>query len=145
MKFLKEHKYNGDIESNITNNIGYIRINNRLWDNKLIPLFDSVLQSVKNTKALILDLRETPSGGNTTVARAILGSFITREGFFQKHEFSAEEKEFGIKRSWVEIASPRKFVYTKPLILLVNHGTGSVGEGITISFDAFKRATLIVT
>jgi C-terminal processing protease CtpA/Prc len=146
VNLLEEHEYNGDIESRLlAGNIGYIRINNRLWDNGLIPQFDSVLQTLKNTRSLILDLRETPGGGNTTVARAILGSFITKEGFYQKHELTAEETEFGIRRSWMEIVSPRKFVYTHPLVILVNHWTGSVGEGIVIGFDGLKRATIIGT
>jgi len=128
INLLKEHKYNGDIESKIINqNIGYIRINNRLWDNNSISLFDSVLASLKNTTALILDLRETPGGGNTTVARSILGRFISKEGFYQKHELPAEEKEFGGKRSWVEIVSPKKTDLYKTL------------GGISKSLDRFCR------
>jgi carboxyl-terminal processing protease len=124
-------------------NIGYILINNSLGDDDLIPLFDSALTALNNTPALILDMRNTPSGGNTTVARAIMGRFITHEGFYQKHELTSEEKESGIKRSWVEIVSPRKATYTKPLVILVDHWTGSVGEGIVIGFDAL-RPTMIV-
>ena len=116
-----------------------------MWNNNIISVFDSVLANLKNTKALILDLRETPGGGNTTVARSILGRFISKEGFYQKHELSAEEIEFGVKRSWMEIVSPKKPAYTKPLVVLVNHWTGSVGEGIAIGFDALKRATIIGT
>jgi carboxyl-terminal processing protease len=143
---LLEHRYEGSIESSILEgNIGYIRINNRLWDNDIIPLFDSVLKSLQHTKALVLDLRETPGGGNTTVARSIMGSFIRKEGFYQKHELTAEETAYGIKRSWVEIVSPRKWIYTKPLVILVNHWTGSVGEGITIGFDALRRARITGT
>lgn len=133
------------VESKIINQTGYIRINNSLGDNSLIPLFDSVLLSLKNTKSLILDLRETPSGGNTTVARAILGSFISKEGFYQKHELTAEESQYGVKRSWVEIVSPRKWTYTGRLYVLVNHWTGSVAEGITIGFDALGRGTSVGT
>lgn len=143
---LLEHRYEGSIESKILEgNIGYIRINNRLWDNDLIPLFDSVLKSLQHTKALLLDLRETPGGGNTTVARSIIGSFIRKEGFYQKHELTAEETAFGVKRSWLEIVSPRKWIYTRPLVVLVNHWTGSVGEGITIGFDALRRARIAGT
>lgn len=143
---LRENKDVSPIESKVyPDGIGYIRINNRLWDNDIIPLFDSILQSFKNTRSLILDMRETPSGGNTTVARAILGSFIKSEGFYQKHELTVEERQFGIKRSWMEIVSPRKIYYPKPLVILVNHWTGSVGEGITIGFDALKRGTIIGT
>lgn len=146
VNLLRTYEYPSAITSRIINGTtGYICINNRLWDNALIATFDSVLQSMKNTTALILDLRATPSGGNTTVARAILGSFITKEGFYQKHEWTAEEMQYGIKRSWVEIVSPRKYIYTKPLIVLVGRWTGSVGEGITIGFHALKRATIIGT
>lgn len=143
---INQYTYQGDIESKVLEGgVGYIRINNRLWDNALISLFDSVLQTMRNTRALVLDMRETPSGGNTTVARAIIGRFITKEGFYQVHELTAEERRYGIKRSWQEIVSPRKDPYTRPLVVLANHWTGSVGEGIAIGFDALRRATVIGT
>jgi C-terminal processing protease CtpA/Prc len=126
-------------------NIGYILINNSLGDNQLIHSFDSAMAGLQTTKALIIDLRNTPSGGNTSVARAILGRFISKEGFYQKHELTSEEKETGIKRSWAEIVSPRGPVYKSPLLVLVDHWTGSVGEGIAIGFDGLKRATIIGT
>jgi C-terminal processing protease CtpA/Prc len=144
--FLENWKYDGPLQSSILkNNIGYIRINNELGNNDLIFQFDSVLKKLSGTKALILDMRETPSGGNTTVARAILGSFIRKEGFYQKHEQTSEETVYGIRRSWVEIVSPRTNVYTKPLVILVDHWTGSVSEGITIGFDGLKRGKIIGT
>jgi len=146
VNFLEHRKYDSPVQSSVLkNNIGYIRINNELGNNELIGIFDSVLKSMIKTDALILDLRETPGGGNTTVARAILGSFIRKEGFYQKHEQTSEETVYGIRRSWVEIVSPRTYVYTKPLVILVNHWTGSVAEGITIGFDALKRAKVIGT
>jgi C-terminal processing protease CtpA/Prc len=146
VNFLETKNDKPEIESKILKeNIGYILINNSLGDNQLIQLFDSVLTTIKNTRALILDLRNTPSGGNTTVARSILGRFISKEGFYQKHVLTAEEKESGIKRSWVEIVSPKNPAYKKPLVVLVDHWTGSVSEGMAIGFDALKRATIIGT
>lgn len=144
--FLEHYPYQGLMDSKVLpDNIGYIRINNSLGDNDLIALFDSVVTAMSTTKALILDLRETPSGGNTTVIRSIMGRFISKEGFYQKHELPAEEKQFGIKRSWEEIVSPKKPLYTKQLVVLCDHWTGSVGEGLTIGFSALKRATIIGT
>ena len=106
----------------------------------MIPELDSVMHTLKNTHGLILDLRNTPSGGNTMVARALLGWFINKDHFYQKHEYVAEEQPYGIKRSWEEIVSPRaNGYYDKPLVILVDHWTGSVSEGITIGFDALKR------
>jgi carboxyl-terminal processing protease len=94
---------------------------------------------------MILDLRETPSGGNTTVARGIMGRFIEKEGFYQKHVLLTEEQRFGVRRSWMELVSTRGVVYKQPLVILVNHWTGSVGEGIAIGFDALKRARIVGT
>lgn len=143
---LLEHiEYPAMVQSTIYSEIGYIKINNFLFDNELIPKFDSVLNASLQKKALIIDLRETPSGGNTTVARAILGRFISREQFYQKHEFYAEERETGIRRSWVEIVSPRGITYKGKVVILANHWTGSISEGITIAFDGMKRATVIGT
>jgi len=142
---LENHEYPAMIESDLVGTIGYIKINNFLYDNELIPKFDSVLNLFLASSALIIDLRETPSGGNTAVARAILGRFITSDQFYQKHELWAEERQTGVKRSWEEIVSPRASPYLKPLVVLVDHWTGSVSEGITIGFDALKRAMVIGT
>lgn len=137
---LEHIQYKGRLESRKIGNTGYIRINDCLYDNDLIPAFDSVMQSFASTQSIILDLRETPSGGNTTVARAILGWFINKDHFYQKHEYYAEEKSTGVKRSWEEIVSPRpgKY-YNKPLVVLCDHWTGSIAEGIVIGFDALNR------
>jgi len=146
VNLLEQHSQGRQLEFKILQgNIGYILINNSLGDNRLIDVFDSTMTALQHAKALIIDLRNTPSGGNTSVARAILGRFISRESFYQKHELTSEQTETGIKRSWVEIVSPRKPVYEKPLVVLADHWTGSVGEGIVIGFDALKRATIIGT
>jgi C-terminal processing protease CtpA/Prc len=138
---LEHISYTGKLESRKIGNTGYIRINDCLYDNDLIPAFDSVMQSFSSTQSMILDLRETPSGGNTTVARAILGWFINKDHFYQKHEYYSEEKSTGIKRSWEEIVSPRPGrYYSKPLVILCDHWTGSIAEGIVIGFDALNRA-----
>jgi len=142
---LENVHYVSKVESRSIGDIGYIRINNFLFDNSIIPLFDSVLSSLSAKKAIILDMRETPSGGNTSVARAILGRFTPKEQFYQKHEYYAEEKETGIKRSWVEMVSPRAPLYSRPLVVLADHWTGSISEGITTAFDGMKLATVIGT
>jgi carboxyl-terminal processing protease len=55
-------------------------------------------------KNLIIDLTETPSGGNTTVARAIMGRFTDKQLPYQTHEF--DEKAYDTKRHWTEYVSP---------------------------------------
>ena len=124
--------------------IGYIRPNNSLGDTALIQAFDQALALLRNSKGLILDLRETPSGGNSLVARAIMGRFLAHEMFYQKHRIPAEEREYGVRRSWTEIVSPRgPFTYKGPVVVLVNHWTGSMGEGIAVGMDAIKRGQVV--
>lgn len=140
---LENISYPRLLESRQLGPIGYIRINNSLGDNRLIAAFDSTLDALGATTGLVLDLRETPNGGNTTVARAMMGRFITQEQPYQRHEFVAEERRFGIRRSTLELVSPRGRPYTRPLVVLVGYWTSSMGEGITIGFDAMHRATII--
>lgn len=130
----------------IEKDVGYIRLNNSLGDADLIKQFDLALAALRNTRGLILDLRDTPSGGNTTVARGIMGRFINRDMPYQKHSIPAEERQYGTKRSWIELVSPRgEFTYKAYLVVLVNHWTGSMGEGIAIGMDGMKRATIVGT
>jgi carboxyl-terminal processing protease len=129
----------------LSGDTGYIKINNSLGNSHLISEFDLALDSVINTHVLILDLRETPSGGNTTVARAIMGRFTDRELPYQKHIYSSEEKETGIRRSALELVSPHGKTYTGQLIVLVGYWTGSMGEGMAIGFDAMNKGTVMGT
>jgi carboxyl-terminal processing protease len=126
-------------------NIGYIKINNSLGNLDLIQAFDHKLDSLMNTNALILDLRETGSGGTSTVARAIMGRFVTKEQPYQKHIYTAEEMETGIRRSTLELVSPRKKIYNKPMVVLVGYWTGSMGEGMAVAFDGMHRARVAGT
>ena len=52
--------------------LGYIRIRNTLGDAALPAAFDAALNYLKDTKALLLDLRETMASGSPDVANAIL-------------------------------------------------------------------------
>lgn len=130
----------------LENDLAYIRVNNSLGNNGLIKEFELALTALKHTRGMILDLRDTPSGGNTTVARGVMGRFISRELPYQKHSIPAEERQFGVRRSWNELVSPRgDFTYRAPVVVLVNHWTGSMGEGIAIGMDGLKRATIVGT
>ncbi|PQJ78935.1 S41 family peptidase [Polaribacter porphyrae] len=134
------------ISTKTINNIGVITINNSLGNNKLISVFDKALNELSNTKAIILDLRNTVSGGNTYVAKGIMSRFIGKEKPYQKHllleSFDSQPK---IKRTFVEYVTPRGIQYKKTLIVLSGRWTGSMGEGLTIGLDGLKRATIIGT
>jgi carboxyl-terminal processing protease len=50
-----------------------------------------------------------------------------------------------VRRSWLELVSPRGVRYSAPLVVLVGRWTGSMGEGLAIGFDALGRAKVVGT
>jgi carboxyl-terminal processing protease len=111
-----------------------------------VSAFDQALLALRDAPGLLIDLRNTPSGGNTGVARGILGRFVDREMPYQKHVLPSEELETGVRRSWLELVSPRgTFVFRHPVAVLVGPWTGSMGEGLAIGFDGTGRGTVVGT
>ena len=131
------------LTSALENGIGYVRINNSLGDTGLVAAFDIALDSMGGAKALILDLRDTPSGGTSTVARGVMGRFVDRERPYQRHELISESKDTGISRIWVEFVAPRTPTFRAPVVVLVGPWTGSMGEGVAIGLNAARNALVI--
>jgi C-terminal processing protease CtpA/Prc len=119
-----------------------LRVNNSLGEMDLIKEFDHAIDSLADTDALIVDLRDTPSGGTSTVARGLMGRLVRKTAAYQRHESIAEFKTTGIRRMWVEYVVPRPPTYRKPVVVLVGPWTGSMGEGIAIGLDATGDAVV---
>ena len=114
-----------------------IKINDALGDRATIAAFDQAMATAKARQQITLDLTDTPSGGNTVVARAIMGWFVTKPTAYQVHRLPAEERQSGIPRQWVEQVLPRPGKHHKgPVVMRVGRWTGSMGEGLAIGFDA---------
>jgi carboxyl-terminal processing protease len=116
-----------------------IRFNNSLGDGGTIAAFDAAMAQVPSSDRLVIDLRDTPSGGNTTVARAVMGWFVTRPLGYQVHNRPVEERETGIARQWIEQVLPRAGKHRNRLpTLWVGRWTGSMGEGLAIGFASMN-------
>jgi hypothetical protein len=114
-----------------------IRINDALGESGTIAAFDAAMAGAGTGQPVVIDLRDTPGGGNTTVARAILGWFVDRPRAYQVHNLPAEQRNSGIPRQWVEQVLPRAGKHhAGPVRVLVGRWTGSMGEGLAIGFDA---------
>ncbi len=114
-----------------------LRFNNSLGDDATISSFDTAMSTIPPANRLILDLRNTPSGGNTVVARAIMGWFVDRARNYQVHNRPEEERSTGIPHQWVEQVLPRPGKHRDQLPnVLVGRWTGSMGEGLAIGFAA---------
>ena len=117
---------------------GYvIRLGNSLGDSATIAAFDTAMASVPRGAPVVIDLRDTPSGGNTSVARAVMGWFVTRPTSYQVHSLPAEQRETGIARQWIEQVLPRAGKHhAGPVRVVVGRWTGSMGEGLAVGLRA---------
>ncbi|MCA0904340.1 S41 family peptidase [Qipengyuania aquimaris] len=116
---------------------------NSLGNNDTIAAFDAAMEEAKGASAVVLDMRETPSGGNTEVARSIIGHFVSEAQPYQMHRVPVYEREFTVPRQFVEYVMPREPYYGGPVFVLHGRWTGSMGEGIVIGMDAASDAVTI--
>lgn len=117
---------------------GYIKIND-LGSEETVSEFAAALEQLKTTRGLILDLRATQSGGNTSVAEPMMGRLIGRRMAYQK---GAPVRGEGWTR---EVSSGGGWTYKAPLVVLVGRWTASMGEGMAIGLDGMGRATVVGT
>lgn len=129
----------------LSGNIGVIRFNNSIGEEATVTAFDRALEQLKSTSGLILDLRDVPSGGDSSVALGIMGRFVKTMLPYQRHRIPGYGQA-DVERNWLELVAPRgPFTYTAPMAVLVDHWTGSMGEGMAVGFDAMKRAVVVGT
>jgi hypothetical protein len=114
-----------------------IRFNDSLGESATIAAFDAAMAGARPGQPILIDLTDTPSGGNTIVARAVLGWFVDRPRFYQVHNLPGEERRTGVARQWAEQVLPRPGRrHRGPVTVAVGRWTGSMGEGLAIGFDA---------
>jgi carboxyl-terminal processing protease len=109
---------------------------------RTIDEFAAAVAQAAGATALVIDLRNTPSGGNTTVARGIMGHFTTRERPYQVHVVPSEQRRYGVPRKFVEYVLPRQPHYGGRVFVVGGRWTGSMGEGLMIGFDALGATTV---
>ena len=122
-----------------------MRVENALGDDALITAFDDALRAALDAVTLVLDLRNTPSGGNTNVARAIMGHFVDDVRAYQVHDIPAIERATTVPRRFVEQVLPREPRYPGQLVVLGGRWSGSMGEGLVIGLDAAAEAEVFAS
>jgi len=117
---------------------GYVRLN-ALGDIATVSSFDSALAGLRDTRGLILDLRNTPGGGTTDIAEPILGRLIAHAAGYQRV----------IPRhghAYARVVQPRgPWTYATPVVVLVGRWTGSMGEGMAVGLDGMHRGVVVGT
>lgn len=115
----------------------YIRVNNSLGDNGAGQAFLAELDENPDATAFIIDLRDTPGGGNTGNAEPMMGAFFDAPVEYQRIIPTDSEP---YNRRLMPISA--KFV-DQPVAVLVGRWTGSMGEGMAVGFDGTQRARVI--
>ncbi len=69
--------FDSNVDARMVNdNTAYLKLNNRLGDIQTVADFDAALETLKDAKSWILDLRYTPGGGGTDIAVPIMSRFV---------------------------------------------------------------------
>lgn len=132
---LLSHRLHGDV--------AHVRLHNSLGEADLVPAFDAALAAMPGARALVLDLRDTPSGGTSTVARGLLGRLVAQTRPYQRHELVSERRATGIARTWIELVEPRGATFRGPVLVLVGPWTASMGEGLAIGLNGARGAPVV--
>ncbi|KJZ01031.1 S41 family peptidase [Pseudoalteromonas piscicida] len=125
------------------NEFGHIRFNNAMGNAQTVDEFKAALKFLGEVKGYIIDLRNTPSGGNTGVAEPILGHFTTAPSVYQKYRTQTESEQFNKAELKDALTKPAQQQIKVPFVVLAGRWTGSIGEGMTIGFDALGADAVI--
>ncbi|WP_410210027.1 S41 family peptidase [Aquirhabdus sp.] len=131
-----------NIESKrLDDDIGYIVIRS-FADNAVLDTFDRALSDFRDTRGLIIDVRNN-GGGDTAIAKPIMGRFISKP-----LPYALMRRRDGKELSdpWTEILEPRgPFTYTQPVVVLTSHWSASMAEGFPMGMRGIGRATIVGT
>ena len=123
--------------------VGYVRISN----SSAIREESSCRQRTKclrmhDVQALVIDLRDTPSGGTPLLRGASWAVSSTSMLPYQRHELVAEFRSTGIRRIGSRYRSARIFLFSASRAWSVD-GRSSMGEGLAIGLNATRGALVL--
>lgn len=120
-------------------NLGYIRIRQGLGEAKLVEQFEGALHYMKETRALIVDLRDTSGPGSREVTQGILRLFAASETPWQLREDARGNRVAD------KVAPRAGAAYRAPVVVLVDRWTAGEGEALAAGLVAVAGARLIGT
>lgn len=119
--------------------IGLITIRSFAND-AVVEAFNAALVELRNCPALILDVRGN-GGGDTAVARPIMGRFIRKAAPYAMMRRRAGE---GLSEPWVETVDPEgPFTFDGPVAVVVDRWSGSMAEGFPMGMKSLGRGVIV--
>lgn len=139
---LKQRAERPNVESRkLDDGLGYIAIHT-FAETAVVAAFESALADLRESRGLIIDVRGN-GGGDTAVARPIMGRFITST---KPYAIMRRRDGKGLGAPWTETVDPRgPFTYINPVVVLADHWSGSMAEGFPMGMRGIGRARIVGT
>ena len=131
-------------------NVAYVQLN-EFDSNKGVKRFTAAFDTIANSNALILDVRQN-GGGNSGNGWNILSYLTDKEfgvGSYKSRLYSPVRRARGENVVFEEVdagntwSANKKKQYTKPVVVLTSGMTFSAAEDFCVAFDAMKRGKLM--
>jgi carboxyl-terminal processing protease len=115
-------------------NIGYLRFDT--FNEKLSDKFKEALTNLKNTKGLIIDLRDNGGGQQNFVGKVATWLLPTKTSFgeMQRREKGDKKLSYGDKD---------KQIYSMPIVILIDNESASGSELLSIGLQEVGRAKIV--
>jgi carboxyl-terminal processing protease len=125
----------------LSNGFGYVHFGS-FADEGLVAQFDAALAALKDTRGLIIDVRDN-TGGDMEIALPIAARLINRKA---QYAWMAQREGAGLGRRWPEFIPTRgPWTYRQPVVVVVNHWSMSMAEGFAMGLDGIGRARVVGT
>jgi len=127
--------------SRTPDNMGYIVIPS--WSAQVVKPFYAILEDLRDTRALIIDIRMNV-GGSEFTAQEVASRFATHTAIYALHRFREGERHdvFGPPGTR-KIAPSSEWRYTKPVMLLTGVITMSSSESFVLMMKRFSQVTTV--
>jgi len=136
---LKEAKHDCQW-ARTSDDIGYLAIDN-LGDKELGKYVDEILEELKDTTALIVDLRFN-GGGDELLAREAASRFVDKKRMYSKNQYRNGPKHDQLGPVLEREVEPRgPWRYTAPVVLLQGQKTFSSAESLAAMFSVCPQVT----
>ena len=121
----------------IEGNIGYLKLTKINLSGESLKTLYAAMEFIKNTRALIIDLRDNRGGGSNV--GAVLETFFF-ENDTELLEFKSRNGSGEMSKTVPWLLEKR---YTRPLFILINGNTASAAEAFTFALKHQKRAVVV--
>lgn len=120
---------------------GYIKFVSFAYE-RAVREFDAALDSLRDSRGLVVDLRDN-GGGLGGVVSDLVGRFFKKQVQVARYIIREPRKEYVIRDLAPWIADKRKWTYAGPVVLIVDAGCFSACDIFTNAMDENNRALVL--